>query len=329
MRRRTSSRPRHTVPMPPRPISASSVYLPAITLRPSLQLTVRSTHGTGSHVRRPMGEDCDRAHRFPFDRAQPAGRPRVARPRRALDGPRRPARGPDRGERPVLRGLRPDRAQPAHGQPGADRHRHAAPAGRAHAVRPGRRRDRHDRRPEGLRRAGAQLRRDGQGLGGAGPAPDRAVPVVRGRQRRHDGQQPRLDREPLDDRLPARHRQALPGEPDARPRRRALPARGGHQLHRVLLRALAVDGLPQPLPRARRGAAVRRLRPVGQPHGRRRADPAGRRRPRARVRDTADHEGRRHQVRQDRERCALARPRDDVAVRLLPVLAQPGRRRGR
>ena len=44
------------------------------------------------------------------------------------------------------------------------------------------------------------------------------------------------------------------------------PARGGHQLHRVQLRAAAVDGLPQPLPRPRRDAAVRRLRPVGQPH---------------------------------------------------------------
>ncbi len=52
----------------------------------------------------------------------------------------------------------------------------------------------------------------------------------------------------------------------------------GHQLHRVQLRAAPVDGLPQPLPRPRRHAAVRRLRPVGQPHRRRRADPARRRR---------------------------------------------------
>ena len=51
------------------------------------------------------------------------------------------------------------------------------------------------------------------------------------------------------------------------------PARGRHQLHRVQLRAAAVHGLPQPLPRPRRHAAVRRLRPVGQPHRRRRADP--------------------------------------------------------
>ena len=124
--------------------------------------------------------------------------------------------------------------------------------------------------------------------------------VLRGRERRHDGQQPRLDREPLDHRLPARHRQALPGQPDAGPRRGAHPARGRDQLHRVLLRAAPVDGLPQPLPRARRDAAVRRLRPVGQPHRRRRADPPRRRRPGARVRDAADHQGGRHQVRQDR-----------------------------
>ena len=58
------------------------------------------------------------------------------------------------------------------------------------------------------------------------------------------------------------------------------PARGRHQLHRVQLRAAAVDGLPQPAPRLRRHAAVRRQRPVGQHHRRRRADPARRRRPR-------------------------------------------------
>ena len=42
-----------------------------------------------------------------------------------------------------------------------------------------------------------------QGLGRAGTPPDRAVPVLRGRQRRDHGQQLRLDREPVDDRLPA------------------------------------------------------------------------------------------------------------------------------
>ena len=45
---------------------------------------------------------------------------------------------------------------------------------------------------------------------------------------------------------------------------------------------------------------------------------------RARPDDAADHQGRRHQVRQVRGRRHLARPRDDQPVRLLPVLAQPG-----
>ena len=58
------------------------------------------------------------------------------------------------------------------------------------------------------------------------------------------------------------------------------PARGRHLLHRVQLRAAAVDGLPQPPPRPRRHAAVRGQRPVGQHHRRGRADPAHRGRPR-------------------------------------------------
>ena len=48
--------------------------------------------------------------------------------------------------------------------------------------------------------------------------------------------------------------------------------------------------------------------------------------PRARVRHAAAHQGRRHQVRQDRGRRPLARPRAHLAVRLLPVLAQRRRR---
>ena len=152
--------------------------------------------------------------------------------------------------------------------------------GRPHPLRAGRRRDRHDRRPQGVGGAHAQHPGRGQGLGRARARPDRAVPVVRGRQRRDDGEQLRLDRERLGHRLPARHRQALPGQPHARPRRRQPAPRGGHQLHRVQLRPAPVDGLPQPPPRLRRHAAVRRQRPVGQHHRRRGADPARRRRPR-------------------------------------------------
>ena len=62
---------------------------------------------------------------------------------------------------------------------------------------------------------------------------------------------------------------------------------------------------------------------------RRRADPPRRRGQGARHRDAADHPVRRHEVRQDRGRRALARPRDALAVRLLPVLAQRRGRQGR
>ena len=55
-------------------------------------------------------------------------------------------------------GFDPTAPEPAHGQPGPDPHRPAAPARRPHAVRPGRRRHRHDRRPEGLGGAHAQHR---------------------------------------------------------------------------------------------------------------------------------------------------------------------------
>ncbi len=174
-----------------------------------------------------------------------------------------------------------------------------------------------------------ELARRRQGLGREGPRADRAVLVLRGRARGHDGQQLRLDREPVDDRLPARRRQALPGQPHAGPRRGPLPARGRHLLHRVQLRAAAVDGLPQPAPRPRRHAAVRWQRPVGQHHRRRRPDPPCGRHPRARDRDTADHSCRRHEVRQDRGRRGVARSRDVLAVRLLPVLAQRRGRQGR
>ena len=134
--------------------------------------------------------------------------------------------------------------------------------------------------PQGLRGAHPQLARHRQGLGRAGPRPDRAVPRLRRRQRRDHGQQLRLDREAVDDRLPPRHRQALPGQPDARARRRERRLEAGisyTEFSYVLLQSMdflelyrdhGVD------------AAVRRLRPVGQPDRRRRADPP--RRPAAR-----------------------------------------------
>ena len=50
---------------------------------------------------------------------------------------------------------------------------------------------------------------------------------------------------------------------------------------------------------------------------------------RPRLRDAAHHQDRRHEVRQDRGRRPVARPRDAVALRLPPVLAQRRGREGR
>ena len=75
-------------------------------------------------------------------------------------------------------------------------------------------------------------------------------------------------------------------------------------------------------------AAGRRLRPVGQPRRRRRPDPPHRGGRRARADRAAGHRRRGPQVRQvDRRREPLARPGDDLAVRLVPVLRERRRRR--
>ena len=87
------------------------------------------------------------------------------------------------------------------------------------------------------------------------------------------------------DRLPARHRQALPDGPDAGQGNRLGPAeqRRGAVLHRVQLPDPAGHGLPRAVPAVRLHAADRRQRPVGQPDQRHRADPQGRGRRRARL----------------------------------------------
>ena len=85
---------------------------------------------------------------------------------------------------------------------------------------------------------------------------------------------------------------------------------------------------------ARGRAPDRRCRPVGQHHGRPRADPARRgnrrrRRPGARAVLPAAARGERGEVRQDRRGdVGLARPGADLTVRLLPVLARRRRQRG-
>ncbi len=98
-------------------------------------------------------------------------RPRGARTRRALDGPRRPARRAVRGADHVLRRLRPDRPQPAHRQPPPAPHRAAAPAGRSPAADPRRWLDGPHRRPQGRGGADHEHQGDRRGLGRAHPRP--------------------------------------------------------------------------------------------------------------------------------------------------------------
>ena len=102
-----------------------------------------------------------------------------------------------------------------------------------------------------------------------------------------------------------------------------------HQLHRVQLPAAAGQRLPRAAPPARLRAAVRRHRPVGQHHRGRRPRPPCGTGPGARLHHAAGHQGRRHQVRQDRGQRRLARPDHDQPVRLLPVLGQRRRPRRR
>ena len=246
--------------------------------------------------------------------------------------PRRPARGLRRGPGHLLLRLRPDRTQPAHRQPRADPHVAAAAAGRAPAARPGRWRDRPDRRPQARQPSAPSTTKETVArLGRPDPRADRALPVLRGRQRGRHGQQPRLDRAAVGHRLAARHRQALPGQPDDRQGggQRPPQQRRRHLLHRVQLPDPAGAGLPRAVPPPRLRPADRWQRPVGQPDRRARPDPPGGGPDRARVRDAADHQGRRDEVRQDRVGHRVARPGDDLAVRLLPVLGQRRRpRRG-
>ena len=172
--------------------------------------------------------------------------------------------------------------------------------------------------------------RHGQGLGRAGPPPDRAVPVLRGRRtpRRWSTTTtgPRACRRSTSCATSASTSRSTGCSPATSCAAGSRPGISYTEFSYVLLQSMDFLNLYRD-----HGvdAAVRRLRPVGQHHRRRRADPARRRRPRARVRDAAGHQGRRHQVRQDRGRRALARPGDDVAVRLLPVLAQRRGREGR
>ncbi len=187
--------------------------------------------------------------------------------------------------------------------------------------------------PRPIVRAAAQRQGDGGRLGGADPPPGRAVPRPAGRAGRPARpdlrRQPRLDGAAVGDRLPARPRQALPGQPDAGQGGGvgAAELRRRHQLHRVQLPDPAGQRLPRAVPPARLHAAERRLRPVGQHHRRRRPGPPHGGRGGARAGHAADHHVRRQEDRQDRGRHRLARPGAHQPLRVLPVLAQHRRRR--
>ena len=240
---------------------------------------------------------------------------------RAAQGTRR------RADHGVLR-VRPDGPLAALRQPRAARRAAPPPAGRAPRHLPRGRVDRADRRPAAHGRAGAEDQGADRRVGGEHPPPGRAVPGVRRREPRGLRQQPGLDRADVGAGLPARRRQALPGQPDGQEggHRGAAEQRRGHLLHRVQLPAAAGARLPAALPRLRLHAADRRQRPVGQPHGRLRPDPPGRGRLGAPAHDAAAHRLLGREVRQERGQRHLAVRRDDQPVRLLPVLAQ---RRGR
>ena len=178
-----------------------------------------------------------------------------------------------------------------------------------------RRRHGHDRRPQ-RQIAGAQSVGRAYAApqsGGHKAAAGQAARLrVRRREPRAAGQQLRLDEGVFVPRLRPRDRQGHHGqlhdgqglgqETLQRRRRR-------HVVYRVYLPAVAGLRLPAPLSGVRLQGAARRRRPVGQHHTRHRAHtPQVRRRERGfRHNVPPDNQGRRHQVRQDRERQHLAR----------------------
>ena len=150
----------------------------------------------------------------------------------------------------VYAGLRPDGAEPARRTPGSAADAAALPAGRAPADRPRRRCDRDDRRPPRRRRTHAEHRRHRRRV--VRPHPRAAGAIRRLRRvadRRDRREQPDLDLAALGDRIPARRRQALLGQRDARPRHHPAAARGRrHLLHRVQLHAVAGQRLRRAAP---------------------------------------------------------------------------------
>ena len=155
---------------------------------------------------------------------------------------------------------------------------------------------------------------------------------------RGHGQQPRLARRAVADRLPARHRQALHDPVHARQGLGPGPARARAVVHRVQLHAPPGVRLRPPPPDDGRRAPDGRRRPVGQHHRRARADPPDR----AAAEDAAEADpahGLAYKLllspsgtkfgKSESGDVGLARPGAHLAVRVLPVLAQHRRSRRR
>ena len=235
-----------------------------------------------------------------------------------------------KGDDDGLPGHRPHGRFAAHRPPGGRNDPQALPDVRTPTAGTRRRCDGHDRRPVG-QVAGAQPARRGDTApqpGGDQAAAGQAARLrLRCAERRPSGEQLRLDEGVLVPRLHPRHRQVHHGQlHDGQGlREEALQRRGRrHVVHRVHLPARTGLRFPAPLRNDELQDPAGRRRPVGQHHHRYGAHP-----PQARPRGRglrhhlpAHHQGRRHEVRQDRERQRMARSALHLALQVLPVLAQ-------
>ena len=233
-----------------------------------------------------------------------------------------------------LPGHRPHGRLAAYRPPGGRDDPQALPDVRPPSAGPRGRCDGHDRRPLG-QIAGAQpaRRKDpaSQSGGDQTPAGQTARLRLRRPERRRAGQQLRLDEGIHVPRFHPRHRQVHHCQlhDGQRLREETLQRRGRrHVVHRIHLPAGSRLRLPAPLRDDELQNPAGRRRPVGQHHHRHGADPpqAGQRGRSVRHHLPAYHQGRRHEIRQDRERQRMARPALHIALQVLPVLAQRQRR---
>ena len=233
-----------------------------------------------------------------------------------------------------LPGHRPHGRLAAYRPPGGRNDPQAFPDVRPPSAGAYRRRDGHDRRPLG-QVAGAQPARRTHAApqpgGDQAPAGQTARLRVGRPERGRAGEQLRLDEGHFVSGIHPRyrqvhHRQLHDGQ---RFGQETVQRRGRrHVVHRVHLPAGTGLRLPAPLPDDELQGAAGRRRPVGQHHHRNGADPpqTGQRGRSIRHHLPAHHQGRRYEIRQDRERQRMARCALYLALQVLPVLAQRQRR---